>query len=587
MESFQNISPELRGQETLSEPVDDQSGSETEKRISQTNVQTEGIDEPDIVKTDGTNIFLSIEQQYYVYEDLPDQPVVRREENTEEIAPLPELTTDIIQATPPESLAKRSSIEQNGELLLSDENLVIIGYDALHGYDISDPDQPILEWVYTLDENTTIQTARLLNGMIFLMTETYINTDNPCPIDVFTSDTRSVSLQCTDIYYPDVLVPTDTTYSVFSLDPSSGSVSNQVSFIGTSSYSLTYMSEQNIYITYTYYVDPTSFLFTFFKDQTQDLFPEDIRDKIEQLETYSISMQAKLTELEVIIDTYLNTLAIDERSRIETEMSERMQTYYQQHQRELEKTGIIKIDRESLEIRQNATVPGHPLNQFSMDEYNDHLRIATTIGGGLWTSEGSVNDVYILNQDLEQTGRVQDMGLDERIFAVRFIADKGYVVTYKVTDPFYVLNFADPNDPKLEGELKIPGYSSYLHPLTEDAILGVGKEDMSVKVSLFDVSNPQSPQEVSKYTLNEGWSDVLESHHAFLLDSAHSIFFIPAGNAGYIFSYEENAFDVIKRVGDIQARRAIYIGDNLYIIGNDKIIVLDENTWEEVARLEL
>ena len=85
------------------------------------------------------------------------------------------------------------------------------------------------------------------------------------------------------------------------------------------------------------------------------------------------------------------------------------------------------------------------------------------------------------------------MGKDERIYSARFIGDKGYLVTFKQVDPFYVLDLSNPKKPEIKGELKIPGYSSYLHPISDDLILGIGKEGSVVKVSLFDVSDPTNP----------------------------------------------------------------------------------------------
>ena len=90
-------------------------------------------------------------------------------------------------------------------------------------------------------------------------------------------------------------------------------------------------------------------------------------------------------------------------------------------------------------------------------------------------------------------GSVVDLGQGERIYSVRFIEDKGYVVTFKQVDPFYVLDLSDPMNPEKKGELKIPGYSSYLHPITKDKILGIGEENNKVKISLFDVSDPADP----------------------------------------------------------------------------------------------
>jgi uncharacterized secreted protein with C-terminal beta-propeller domain len=180
---------------------------------------------------------------------------------------------------------------------------------------------------------------------------------------------------------------------------------------------------------------------------------------------------------------------------------------------------------------------------------------------------------------------VTDLGLTERVYSVRFIQDKGYVVTFRQIDPFYVLDLSDPKNPQLKGELKIPGYSSYLHPIDKDSLVGIGKEGNNVKLSLFDVQNPQNPLEVDKYDLDEYYSEALSNHHAFLMDYENEIFFMPGSQGGYIFSYTNNTLSLKRVVADIRARRALFIDEYLYIAGDDVIVVLDMKNWEEVNRL--
>ncbi len=179
------------------------------------------------------------------------------------------------------------------------------------------------------------------------------------------------------------------------------------------------------------------------------------------------------------------------------------------------------------------------------------------------------------------------MGLDERIYSVRFINDKGYVVTFKQIDPFYVLDLSVPSLPQIKGELKIPGYSSYLHPLDENRILGIGKENNQVKLSVFDVSNAENPVEENKYLVDEYWSDILNTHHAFLLDKKHEIFFLPGSRGGYIFSYKDNQLKLAKAVSEINPKRALYLDDYLYILGDQKLVVLNENDWNRINQLDL
>ena len=259
--------------------------------------------------------------------------------------------------------------------------------------------------------------------------------------------------------------------------------------------------------------------------------------------------------------------------------------------RDLEKTGIVKIDLSDFKVVSAGSVPGHPLNQFSLDEYQDNLRIAVTIGErwwGLWFDVGAnemANDVYILDKDLKIKGSVKDLGLTERIYSARFVEDRGYLVTFRETDPFYVLDLSDPGNPAMTGELKIPGYSSYLQPISQDKILGIGKEGSQIKVSLFDTSSASNPKELAKYILNEYWSDVLSTHHAFLLDTKHEVFFLPGSQGGYIFSYKGDNLEMERAVSNIVAKRAIYLDDYLYIIGEDKIVVLNEIDWTRVNEL--
>ena len=108
-----------------------------------------------------------------------------------------------------------------------------------------------------------------------------------------------------------------------------------------------------------------------------------------------------------------------------------------------------------------------------------------------------------------------------------------------------------------------------------------------MKLSLFDVADPANPVEVDHYTMAEHWTDVSSTHHAFLLDDAHQVFFLPAGESGYVFSYAGNQMTLVASVTDIQAKRALYLDDYLYIVGDSKLVVLNELDWTTVSELEL
>ncbi|MDI6883061.1 MAG: beta-propeller domain-containing protein [Patescibacteria group bacterium] len=555
-------------------------GVEIPERVSETTVQVVGIDEPDIVKTNGQEIYFSPSKSYY-----PRGLI--------EIIPPPKIKGEvkIIKAFPPADLNLEGKIDEAGDLLLKDNILVVFAGDKISGFDVSSPKNPEKKWKIELEDKSYLVGARLYKDRIYLITKTQIDTYRPCPIEPLKAEGVPLVVKCLDIYHPTINVPIDVTFTASVLNPDSGGIEKTLSFVASSRDSVLYISEKAIYITYSFFEDFIKFYYNFFFEKAKDLVPVPLLEKLKKLIEYDISNQAKFTEFQILLQAHYNSLGDDERLKIQNEFSNRITDYYQEKKRELEKTGIVKIGLERFEVEAVGNIPGTPLNQFSLDEYQEHLRIAATIGErwGWWMFSRmgeSANDVYLLDKNLKITGKIQGLGLGERIYSVRFLESRGYLVTFKQIDPFFVLDLSDPENPELKGELKIPGYSSYLHPITEDKILGIGKEASQVKISLFDVENPSQPIELAKYNLDEYWSDILETHHAFLLDKKHRVFFLPGSKGGYIFSYKGNQLKLEKTVSNIRARRAIYINDYLYIIADEKIVVLDEINWERKKELE-
>jgi hypothetical protein len=172
----------------------------------------------------------------------------------------------------------------------------------------------------------------------------------------------------------------------------------------------------------------------------------------------------------------------------------------------------------------SGEVEGRLLNQFAMSEHNGDLRVATTTDDWGRFGDQSESTVFVLRPsggELQQISAISGLGKGEQIHAVRFIGDVGYVVTFRQIDPLYVLDLSDPADPVLEGELKIPGYSAYLHPVGEGLLLGVGQDatdegrTTGTQLSLFDVSDPTNPQRISTLAIG-GQSEAEWDHKAFL-----------------------------------------------------------------------
>jgi len=195
----------------------------------------------------------------------------------------------------------------------------------------------------------------------------------------------------------------------------------------------------------------------------------------------------------------------------------------------------------------SGAVPGYILNQFSMDEHNSHFRIAT--------NANNANNVYILDSQLKVKSKIEDIAPGERIYSTRFIGNRGYMVTFKQTDPLFVIDM-NPDDPKILGALKIPGYSDYLHPYDENTIIGFGKDTVEakdtafyqgMKIAMFDVTDVSNPKQKFVEIIGGRGTDsqLLYDHKALLFDKAKNLLAFPVtvyeGGDG-VSSYGEFAF---------------------------------------------
>lgn len=298
----------------------------------------------------------------------------------------------------------------------------------------------------------------------------------------------------------------------------------------------------------------------------------------------------------------------------------------------------ISVDGKDINFEAEGGVPGHMLNQFSMDEYNGYFRTATTVGYPWFRGSSESNSVYVLDMNLKVVGKLENIAKGEKIYSVRFMGDKVYIVTFKKVDPFFVIDLSDASNPKILGWLKIPGYSDYLHPLDEEHIIGIGKETIEaeegsfawyqgIKLSLFEVKNVSAPKEVSKYIIGERGTDspILRDHHALLFDGERGLMafpvllaFIdrskyigeippyaygePVWQGLFVFSVSSNDIalkgkithlnnDTGKGIMEINylrfIKRALYIGDHLYTLSDEIVKVNDLNTLEEVNILNI
>jgi uncharacterized secreted protein with C-terminal beta-propeller domain len=188
----------------------------------------------------------------------------------------------------------------------------------------------------------------------------------------------------------------------------------------------------------------------------------------------------------------------------------------------------------------SGAVPGYLLSQWSLSEYRGVLRVVSTDTPAWWgtgpASQSYLTTLRLQNGGLAQVGQLGGLGRGDRVYAVRMIGDAGYVVTFKQVDPLYTIDVHDPAQPKAVGALDLPGYSSYLHPISTTLLLGIGQnvdpatnEPKGTQVALFDVSDPAHPARVAQATLGQGWSQAESDHHAFLYWPQTSLVVVPFG----------------------------------------------------------
>ncbi len=278
---------------------------------------------------------------------------------------------------------------------------------------------------------------------------------------------------------------------------------------------------------------------------------------------------------------------------------------------------LFDLGPEGATHRASGEVPGMLLNQFSMSLHAGDLRVATTAGDA-WagTSESGVTVLRPAGDRLEVVGSVGGLGRGETIHAVRFLGDRAYVVTFRQTDPLYTIDLADPTEPEVTGELKITGYSAYLHPLGEGRLLGVGQEatlegqTTGTQVSVFDVNDPANPTRVSQVTLPGANSESEWDHHAVLVHDGLVVLPYerwaaptpdnPEGyeSAAIVIEQSDDALRVRGTVassagrpgGDVwnhAVRRALVVDGRLVTISRSGVAVHDTATLDTTGELEL
>lgn len=598
---------------------------------SKTNIQVEGVDEADFVKNDGK----------YIYVIAQDKLVI--------VDAFPASGAKIISSTSIQGRPK--DIFVNGERLIiftedTDRVYAVPEYDYMPRpidtmkttalvYDISDRKNP--EEIANYSINGNYFQSRMIGDYVYLIAKNYVYYTGDF-VDMPSVRKGQVKIMAPDVYYFDNPEQNYVFHTIASLNIKKPDSINAKTFMMGYSDNL-YVSGNNIYITYR-----KNMPIRYYELQNEERFytvvlpllPKDAQDKINEIKNSNLDQHEKWDQISSILEDSFNRMTEKEKQKYQDDVQKAVEEYEIKLAQEREKTVIQKIgiDKGNIDYKTKGEVPGSLLNQFSMDESGDYFRVATT--SQFWTRNSNVqyNNVYVLDTDLKIAGKLEEIAPDERIYSTRFIGNRLYMVTFKRMDPLFVIDLSNPSDPKVLGQLKIPGFSDYLHPYDENHIIGVGKETAEnewggvsikgVKVSLFDVSDVNNPKQIGTYEIGKPGTDseALRDHKAFLFDKEKNLLVMPIREVlekgqydsryGY---YRERVWqgayvlgvspeDGIKLKGKIShfddfeeqyyywgspgaVRRSLYMDDVLYTISARKVMMNDLKNISEINSIDL
>ena len=582
-ESYSGISSILNSSKDFSSTKQDATSTTD---YSKTNIQVENVDEADITKTDGNYIY-SLSDNNVIISDVRDPENVK-------------IASKItIGAGAPE------------DLILYNNKLVIISSDGnysnqntiVYVYNIDDKEHPYSIKNYTLYE--PYYTTRCIGNMLYVISSGKLRKENSEIITYYKEDYNQKDIGYKNIkYLKDVKTNTQTLISSVDLNSLENNVNVQSYLIDIDN---AYISENSIYLADTSY--------------------EYSREK------------KKITPPIYTLFTLKGVwgpASYIEKNDVDYSYSSNYGT----------KTNIYKFDIKDGKIEYNSKtkLDGQIINQFSLDEFNENLRVA------IYNNEGS--KVVILDKNLNKLGETSYLSKGEKMYSSRFIGNKAYLVTYKTVDPLYVLDLSNPTSPKVLGELKIPGYSTYLHPYDETHLIGIGMETKEtvnrnyqgkvtsttaritgMKMALFDVSNLRNPIQISSTVIGDSrtTSAILTNHKALLFSKEKELIAIPVNNydedfeitnsddnsslinsytnyskkyvsEGYLV-YKINLTDGFKLKGSITHKsdtsntsyyyysksrllRGMYINNNLFTVSEDKLKVNNLEDLKQISELD-
>ena len=496
--------------------------------------------------------------------------------------------------------------------------------------DVSDKEDPIILKDYSIDGH--FSDARMIGDYAYFVTSSYIDHLNPrLPVIL----ERSIPIVTPDAFYFDNVEEFSNFNTLTAIDIFGDTVNSETFLMGYSG--AFYVSEDNFYLTYEQNTQKTQLLSheSIVRDRFFDiivpLLPESIQNEIKTIQNdSSLNSATQWMKISGLLQESYNKMDKDDKEELFATIKKALHEYDLKNQEDIVKTIIhkISIDEDKIEYIAKGTVPGRLLNQFSMDQNGDRFRIATTVEYHT-QYQGLIraNAVHILDEQLNIVGELENIAPDESIFSARFIGDRLYLVTFQQIDPFFVIDLST-DTPKILGELKIPGFSNYLHPYDEEHIIGIGRDtnavdsrvtQLGVKIALFNVADVSNPKVADEIVIggSRTHSDALYDHKAFFFDKTREILSIPiSGNTKdlsdasghvrgtddgwsgfYVFDLDDTAGFNLKGVithsdGDsnyykLDSPRTFYIDDVLYTATDLRLKMNSFESLEEINSIKL
>ncbi len=596
---------------------------------STTNVQVEGVDEADFVKNDDKYIYLLSGDNLVIVDAYPAEDA------------------DILSKTDIDGQPRDMFVHGDTLVVFVDRNDYVYALpefdimprphytQQLHVmvYDIADREDPELEDEFTI--NGRYLQSRMIGEHVYFLTQENVRMYDYWPDVPVIRDADSVVVR-PEIYYFDNPEDNYQFVTVASLALSDLDVEAKSYLMGYAS--TIFVSQDNLYVSY-----QKNMPWRYYEDEKEEKFwdvvvpelPASVRSQINAVKDDDLNAAEEWGLIREILQDMYDEMDEDDAADLVEDINDAVREWEWDREEERRKTIIHKIavDEGDIDYVAKGEVKGQLLNQFSMDEYNGDLRVATTTY--VYSRQGSTqwNNVYVLDEDMDMIGELEGLAEDERIYSTRFMGERLYMVTFQRIDPLFVIDLSNPRDPEVLGELKIPGFSDYLHPYDENHLIGVGKETKEnewggvslkgVKVSLFDVSDVENPRQVDVIEIGGPGSttEVSQDHKAFLFDRDKQVMVLPVREVkedwrwedrwrysnqrvwqgAYVYTVTENGFEKRGKVSHYEGseesrwywgspaavRRSLYMDDVLYTISQRTIEMHDIDSVEEINDLDL